>query len=557
MRRSSLVSCGLFVTFAALFSACGSESGGSGEDAGLEPGQEAGAVPIADGSSPGNEASTEAGSSDAGEVGPLYDGVQVKSSHNSYERDEPLFDQLAYHRLRGLELDIHNGKRFQSDPTNDFYVYHVDAPGFDSTSCRKLSDCVKALAAFHAAQPEHEVVTVFVDVKDDFENGHRPDDLDAVLSGVGRANVFAPKDLLARCPGATTLLDATRGSCTHPSLAELRGKFVFALTGGNSCSPTQKLEVYVQGGAAARLGFVAPEITQECPLSEYGDKKKHVVFLNFESAMYTTAGDAAKQRYLTRVYNLNDEASFTKAKTVGAHFLGTNKVNVEVDPWASTAEKNGYPFRCLAGCPGLREKTDLFGIEAKSGDLAGTSDSFVFAYETVSAQAVTWTTALSVASSHVERGAKACLMARASNQPNAAFFAVCRPSDNDTVRVLRRDATAAAVTTVTQTYPTDGKYSDESTFFARLTVTPGTPGPRVKGEGSIDGVTWVVLDERTFPAPLPLEGVAVASKADTAVHALFAGLTRSAASKTAGRLALTTVDKIGGASGTLFDRGLP
>ena len=491
------------------------------------------------------------------EASPGYDAVQVKSSHNSYERDEPLFDQLVWHRLRSLELDIHNGKRFQSDPTNDFYVYHVDAPALDSTSCRRLSDCVRALSAFHAQVPNHEVATIFIDVKDDFEAGHTAQILDDVLSGVGRSAIFTPADWLARCPGARTLRAATAAPCKAPSLDELRGKFVFALTGGTACGAT-KLAKYVEGGAEKRIGFVAPETTGACSISEISASHPHVVFLNFAAGVTASAGDAAKARYLTRVYDLNDEASFVRAKDAGAHFLGTNKVNVTVDPWANTAQASGYPFRCLGDCAMPRERSDLFALEATGGDLVGAADGALFAHESAVTQAVTWTSAISVASSHVDRAAEGCLMARASLDIGAPFFAVCRPADNDTVRVLRRETANANVATTTATYATEDVFSSESTFFARLTATPAGAGTRVKGEGSIDGKTWVTIDERTFAMPLVLQGVAANARAADPVRSVFAGLVReSGAAKERGRPKLTRLEKIGLVNGKIADDTSP
>ena len=77
------------------------------------------------------------------------------------------------------------------------------------------------------------------------------------------------------------------------------------------------------------------------------------------------------------------------------------------------------------------------------------------------------------------------------------------------------------VATATASYPTDGIYSSESTFFARLTVTPQGAGSRVKGEGSVDGVRWVTIDERTFAVRLPLQGVAATGKAAAPSRALI------------------------------------
>lgn len=149
-------------------------------------------------------------------------------------------------------------------------------------------------------------------------------------------------------------------------------------------------------------------------------------------------------------------------------------------------------------------------------------------------------------------------MARASLDQGAPFFAVCRPADNDTVRVLRRDAASANVMTVQGTFATDGKYSSESTFFARLSVTPQGTTTRVKGEGSVDGITWVTIDERTLTTSLPLQGVGYAAKATDASHVLFAGLVReSAGAKERGRPRLITVEKIGATNGKVFDQSVP
>ena len=40
-----------------------------------------------------------------------YNQVRQKASHNSYQRSEGLADQIVYWRLRGVELDIHNGNQ--------------------------------------------------------------------------------------------------------------------------------------------------------------------------------------------------------------------------------------------------------------------------------------------------------------------------------------------------------------------------------------------------------------------------------------------------------------
>src|SRR5262245_5721563 len=82
------------------------------------------------------------------------DAVQ-KSSHNSYAREEPLLDQLLYHRIRSVEVDIHRSREGVKAKRGEWFVYHEDLPLMRTTSCVMLADCVRQLAAFHAAIPRH------------------------------------------------------------------------------------------------------------------------------------------------------------------------------------------------------------------------------------------------------------------------------------------------------------------------------------------------------------------------------------------------------------------
>ena len=76
------------------------------------------------GSTTSSGASTTSGSGGA-LPGLRYHEIRAKSAHNAYERDEGLFDQLAYHRVRSLELDIHTDKVGWPSQKDDWYVYHM------------------------------------------------------------------------------------------------------------------------------------------------------------------------------------------------------------------------------------------------------------------------------------------------------------------------------------------------------------------------------------------------------------------------------------------------
>src|SRR5437868_14570776 len=116
---------------------------------------------------------TIAGAATGPYTGPLYNQVRAKSSHNSYQRIESIGDQIVYHRVHSLELDIH-----MSGAAGDFQVFHDT----DSTNnrCRTLTGCLRNITAEHDLNPNHEVITIFIDLKDAFTTGHDRATLDTI-----------------------------------------------------------------------------------------------------------------------------------------------------------------------------------------------------------------------------------------------------------------------------------------------------------------------------------------------------------------------------------------
>lgn len=510
------------------FTACGSGAGSVPTDA-AGPGD--GSNPV-DASNP--EAASDGGPPDASEPGTAgvavpYDQVTQKSVHNSYERGEPLLDQLVYHRVRSLELDIHSGLSGSVAAAGDWFVYHNDLPGMRTTSCTMLSDCLAQLAAFHRAVPEHEVVTIFVDLKDAFATGHQPVDLDETLARVlGRQAIVAPSDLLAACPTAKTVREAVTQPCSFPTLAHLRGKFMLATTGGTLCDKSL-LADYATEGPTSRLAFVAAGLSADCPFSAY-QAWPDIVFFNLPFAEKARAAEARAAGFVVRIYNggltggLDDATSFADARTAGAMHLATDKVNVAVDPWASTQGPHGFPFSCAACGDELAEVATVLGVRAASGDQWADSDSSFLAYETGSVEA-TYTALVSVPSSHVEPWAKACLVARSSDAPNAANVAVCRMLDTHAPRAQLRPSDGA--TTVAMDAPSFSGLSAESPAFLRLKVAPAGAGSIVTTSASSDGVTWSMIAETAIAMPLPVRGIAVSSHGTEAVKAVFVNLTKT------------------------------
>jgi hypothetical protein len=533
-----------FVAWIAVLVACGAGSdamGGSNSDEGSSAHDEQpDAAPNA--IDPTVDATPEA-------PGPTvsYAAVVQKSVHNSYARLEPLLDQLVYHRVRSIELDIHAAKAGTTAPDGEWFVYHDDMPFLRDSSCEHLGECLGQLTAFHRAFPRHEVVTLWIDLKEAPSAGHGTAELDALLvKALGRANLFSPEDAMQRCAGATTLRAALAGTCQYPTLDELRGKIIVTVTGGTACDPASNVMRY--DGAMA---FRAPNHTADCTPSQ-GDG----VFVNLA---WDDRGQAVLARRLglvTRMYKggvpggLDSQEDFDGAIAAGALHAATDKANAEADGWSSTHDVRGFPFRCV-GCEGHLEPgtSEIIGVRATSGDLENAADSAFFAFGDAVNGADEWSALVSVPSSHVQEFAKACLVARASESPGAAYAAACRTFDNQPPRMQVR-MTEGGATTSTTAPPISG-LAVEVPAFLRLRVEPNAGKSKVTAETSKDGLSWIAMGTTDLEGTLPLRGLVVSSHDGGTLKALFASVRRNGAALPFS--ALTKKIAVGaGASGDAF-----
>lgn len=473
------------------------------------------------------------GDGGSGAIGPRYNEVQQKAVHNSFQRDEALLDQLIYHRVRAIELDIHIGKATWPDVPGDWYVYHG---GVDTqTTCHRFSDCLRELAAFQTAMPEHEVTTVFVDLKDAFrDNGHAPEELDARLRGGLGDALFTPADLLARCPGATSLGAAVTGACAWPTLAELRGKVIIALTGGDLCASPSTLGAYLGGAALSRAAFIAPNLSGGCTLAAQKTASPDVVFFNMDYGNVARATEAHDAGLVGRVYNgdsaggLDDQGAWNTARAAKAHFLATNKVNFEATPWAVTHNARGFPFTCFERCDDtLEERARVLGLRVRSGDVWAGRDNLMFLYQEALADTTSWTAQISTVNSHVEPWAKGCLMARTWLSEDSPYFAVCRPADAHVIRTQTRAATGGETTAAEVPIVPADTVDQESVTFLKLDLSGPAATPTARGYASQDGRSWVLIASASFQSPLKYQGVtASAHGSPEPVKFLFGGLTR-------------------------------
>ena len=271
-------------------------------------------------------------------AGPLdvvpFDRLQQTTIHNAFTADLPLDPLLALDGVRSVEIDLHAGKRFHRAMDRDWFVYHVDLPLLDLSSCDRLTACLDQVASHHARVASHAPITVFLDVKDPLVGGHDAATLDALIGErFDRSTVFTPRDLLAACPSATTLHDAVRAECGWPTIGALRGKMLFVLTGGDLCHASSPITGYVDYAkhAPSRLAFVAAGVTDSCAPGA-GDGGDDVVFFNIDFDHRDAVRSVLDSRAVARVYwggldgGLDAPEAWNAVRELGAQFLATDRL---------------------------------------------------------------------------------------------------------------------------------------------------------------------------------------------------------------------------------------
>lgn len=444
-------------------------------------------------------------------AGPRYDEVRQKSSHNSFQRHEGLLDQLIYHRIRSLEFDVHNGKTLEPDIDGDWYVYHIDVVDADS-QCSTLSQCLALVATLARVVPEHEVVTLWIDLKDGFDGEHQPGDLDARFIKAFGSRLWTPGELLAKCPAAG--LQQAIARCGWPELAALRGRVIVALTGGDLEDPSGPLASYVGGDPAVRAAFVAPGLEDAGAIAQHDE----AILFNLAAGDVALAQDVRAAGMVSRVWVVDDAEAWQGATAVPVHHLATNKINAAVDPWSATAGAGGWPFACLDGCEApAAEPGAIVAFDVDSDDLWDSSDEGAFAYFEPPGD-VTLTGAIAVVSSHIEPWGKACVGARAGLDAGAPYLAICRPTDEHPLRVQLR-AQQDGGTQAIEIAETSG-LGVELPALVRLV----REGACVRGLGSADGVAWKSIAEHCFAQAPAYVGLLASSHGSGPLRSLFVDL---------------------------------
>lgn len=233
--------------------------------------------------------------------------------HNCYEKKLATNLHDVFNYTKTIEIDIwnenfglgHIARILGKSMDGNWYVKHKPQQrGNKNTVGGSFRDCLLQIKAWSNENPQHDVVTIFIDKKQAWikEKGKAPADLDHLLLSVfSKTDIFTPADLLQ---DKASLKEAALTN--WPPLDSLKGKFVFVITDGTFLNLRRPLNEYINSQKEAAVCFVSPRINHEKKIRKLRGFSKantqNVVFYNLKDEHGNLAEKINAQECITRVY---------------------------------------------------------------------------------------------------------------------------------------------------------------------------------------------------------------------------------------------------------------
>jgi Phosphoinositide phospholipase C, Ca2+-dependent len=256
------------------------------------------------------------------------DCVQLVKDHNSYERAMPEYIANRLEVANVLELDV------WAKGCGDWWVCHgLPCAGITKT----LSDYLSSLKTWHDDNPNHDVLWINIDFKDDWLAGSGKGEFETLIREYFSNDVlYRPKDLKSSKDDCRTA--AADGD--WPTFGSLNGRVIVVLTGGPLGRHNQHLSSYVKAkvmndGDYDATSFVAPDVDDwdDTLPGDAGDldginkEKMHVVMFNAKwgNRARVDTGSVALQKLILWFWDVpEDDTNYGAAVQVyKASVIGT------------------------------------------------------------------------------------------------------------------------------------------------------------------------------------------------------------------------------------------
>jgi len=210
--------------------------------------------------------------------------------HNCYDPQNAANIEDVFPFTTAIEIDIWDN--FQGSGVlsagnkmnNDWYVKHDPLQKGNQNCCGgSFGDCLKRVKTWNDKNPTHNVVTIFIDKKENWSDANesrKAQDLDQLIASIfPKELIFGPANLIG---DKENLKEASISN--WPAADALKGKFIFVITDGTEITSRKPLNEYIETLKNTALCFIAPQISKENEIRNPNqvtvDNAKNVVFYN-------------------------------------------------------------------------------------------------------------------------------------------------------------------------------------------------------------------------------------------------------------------------------------
>jgi hypothetical protein len=242
----------------------------------------------------------------------FYNNKYAVACHNCYEKkySSSLEEALAY--TSTLELDIWDSQYFigkKKCSGTDWFVKHsLFQKGNKNCVGGSLVKCLQEIELWTRKNPEHEVLTIYIDKKEDWggkRSARKPEDLDNLISSIfPPGKIYSPREVLQE---NENLRNSVQG-CNWPSTEELKGKIIFVITDATILTrKNHLLNKYLNKQKNNSLCFVAPLIKKKSeilkPRGLSPENTSHIIFYNLCYKHAGLSSAISSKNFINRVYN--------------------------------------------------------------------------------------------------------------------------------------------------------------------------------------------------------------------------------------------------------------
>lgn len=262
-----------------------------------------------------------------------FDQIYRLTSHNSYSRSIARSLTEVLSTTHSIEIDIWDDRNaiFSIGAEHSrWFVRHSLSGGNDSnaTTPGDFTACLNDIAAYMNANPNHPIITCFIEKKQGWGETRNPEDFDnLIVSIIGRAKLYCPTDLKSLFP---SLRSST--STNWPIESALSGKAIFVIHGGrwHGIRDNEVLCEYVSDRRESAVAFVAPRAEKSSHITGIPEGFNHssaewVVFYNLASNFRQLSSIVRSNGYISRVWGAaKDNESYTSLVRCCANFIGVD-----------------------------------------------------------------------------------------------------------------------------------------------------------------------------------------------------------------------------------------